>query len=212
MAVIRDDVSTGRRLYVQTKYGEPAVEFLKGIDAHWDKEQKMWWVSPTKRPQVEEALVASDRKQDEDEEAGKPVPGEDPHKVKILAKVKYKGRVYYARFLGDTKKGHAARLVTLDGTIDFWADLARPGQEAADGQAEVVKVYEPREVWDGRRYSGKTVLRYTTLGSLRDFVATQKADRAAGLPTCAACGKSGELVADLEDGMMKHPRCCDIEP
>lgn len=29
---------------------------------------------------------------------------------------------------------------------------------------------------------------------------------------CAECGKRGELVQDLEDGLMKHRRCCDIEP
>jgi hypothetical protein len=29
---------------------------------------------------------------------------------------------------------------------------------------------------------------------------------------CAECGKGGSLVSDLEDGLMKHRRCCDIEP
>ncbi len=29
---------------------------------------------------------------------------------------------------------------------------------------------------------------------------------------CAECGKSGALVADLEDGLFKHYRCCDIPP
>jgi len=33
-----------------------------------------------------------------------------------------------------------------------------------------------------------------------------------GRATCAECGRPGELVSDLEDGMMKHRRCCDIEP
>lgn len=29
---------------------------------------------------------------------------------------------------------------------------------------------------------------------------------------CAECGRPGYLVSDLEDGLMKHPKCCDIEP
>ena len=29
---------------------------------------------------------------------------------------------------------------------------------------------------------------------------------------CAECGRPGYLVADLEDGLMKHRQCCDIEP
>jgi hypothetical protein len=30
--------------------------------------------------------------------------------------------------------------------------------------------------------------------------------------TCAECGRGGPLVQDLEDGLMKHYRCCDIPP
>lgn len=29
---------------------------------------------------------------------------------------------------------------------------------------------------------------------------------------CAECGRPGRLVADLEDGLMKHYNCCDIPP
>ena len=29
---------------------------------------------------------------------------------------------------------------------------------------------------------------------------------------CADCGRSGALVRDLEDGLMKHYNCCDIAP
>lgn len=29
---------------------------------------------------------------------------------------------------------------------------------------------------------------------------------------CAECGRGGKLVADLEDGLLKHYRCCDIPP
>lgn len=33
-----------------------------------------------------------------------------------------------------------------------------------------------------------------------------------GSYVCADCGKPGKLVQDLEDGLMKHYRCCDIPP
>ena len=36
--------------------------------------------------------------------------------------------------------------------------------------------------------------------------------RASGGRVCAECGKGGALVADLEDGLLKHYRCCDIPP
>lgn len=29
---------------------------------------------------------------------------------------------------------------------------------------------------------------------------------------CAECGRGGHLVADLEDGLLKHYNCCDIPP
>ena len=29
---------------------------------------------------------------------------------------------------------------------------------------------------------------------------------------CAECGRRGQLVRDLEDGLWKHYRCCDIPP
>ena len=116
-------------------------------------------------------------------------------------------REYYAGAI--TKDGRCrppADLPDANGDyLDFfWADCS---------EVEQTKEYRPREVWDGRRYSGKTVLRYTTLGGIADFIAEQRQDRAAGLPQCAACGKTGDnLVQDLEDGLMKHPHCCDIEP
>jgi hypothetical protein len=40
---------------------------------------------------------------------------------------------------------------------------------------------------------------------------SQPVKRQAGR-TCAECGKAGHLVTDLEDGLLKHYRCCDIPP
>jgi hypothetical protein len=69
---------------------------------------------------------------------------------------------------------------------------------------EETKTYAPRE------YRGR--MEYTTLGGIARFVARERRNRDAGGAVCAECGKSGPLVRDLEDGQMKHERCCDIAP
>lgn len=33
-----------------------------------------------------------------------------------------------------------------------------------------------------------------------------------GRRVCADCGRSGKLVQDMEDGLYKHYRCCDMPP
>ena len=43
-------------------------------------------------------------------------------------------------------------------------------------------------------------------------IGSSNTGKSRGGAVCAECGKGGALVADLEDGMMKHRRCCDIEP
>lgn len=166
MAHVREDLCTGRRVYVQTAFGEPAVARLKEMGAKWDAEHKCWWLGAAKRDKVEELLVEADRKKEAGEEPER-LP-EDAHKVRLVAKVKYKGRTYFASYMGTTKRGEAAKLHTLpadDGSFrTFWADLS---------ECEVLKRYQPREVWDGRR-GGGTRTAYTTLGGLADFIRDQK--------------------------------------
>lgn len=228
----------GSRLYFR---GSPfaAKDQIKRIGGHFDFDQKCWWIGAAKRADAE-ALVAelngaspqfvgatatpvSDRAAesaglepgtpagivaDKLEDAGdtkkaaelrKPV--EDLSDCRVYAKVAYKGRTYYV--IAETKDQTRCRLATLqeDGPV-FWTDCAA---------CELVKRYHGREVWDGRRYSNRTVTKYTTLGSLRSFVAEQKRAEQAGVPQCAACGKRNEhLVHDLEDGLMKCRACCDM--
>lgn len=212
MAAIRTDLSTGRRIYVQTAYGEPAVGKLKSLGAKWDPECKCWWLGAAKRAALEELLVSADQAEDIAKDQGLPPEKEDPHQVRLAGKATYKGRTYYVRWVGETKRGHSARLVTLDQSLDFWAACARPGQPAGPEECQIVKIYQPREEWDGRRYSGQTRKVYTTLGSICDFIAKEDRNRKAGGEVCGECGKSGQLVRDLEDGILKHRHCCDIEP
>jgi hypothetical protein len=131
--------------------------------------------------------------------AEKPKAGDD---TRVVAKAKYKGRTYYCPFAGTTKSGERkARLVTLDGSIDFWATIGTGPDEA-----EILKTYQPRT----HTFRGHTETRYTTLGSIRAFIGRESANRQAGGAVCAECGTSGDLVEDLEDGLMKHYRCCDM--
>jgi hypothetical protein len=134
-----------------------------------------------------------------------PKAKQDPADIRLTGKGEYKGRAYYMG--SQTKDSSRVRLLTLPDAkgeyLDFWADVSA---------VKVIKTYAPRDVWDGRRYSGRTVKQYTTLGSIADFIAREQRNRKAGGAVCAACGKSGELVEDLEDGLQKHRACCDIPP
>ena len=40
------------------------------------------------------------------------------------------------------------------------------------------------------------------------YTGTRRSERGG----CAACGRGGPLVRDLEDGLLKHRSCCDMEP
>lgn len=165
---------------------------IKGMGGHWDVDRRSWWVGIAKQAEAER-LAASTPSASPDALR----PKQDPSDIRLTGKGKYKGRSY---FLGSrTRDGAKVRCLTLPDDkgdyLDFWAAIA---------EVTVEKTYSPRE------YRGRT--EYTTLGSIASFVAREKRTRADGGETCAECGKSGELVQDLEDGMMKHRRCCDIEP
>lgn len=189
MASIRQDLTTGKRLYVQTRYGEPVVDRLKALGAHWDAEQRCWWISARKRPQVEAILVESDQRVESGTEPEtKP---EDPHSIRLSGKGEYKGRTYY---LGArTRDGQQVRCLTLPDTdgkfLSFWAPVA---------EVTVTKHYTPREVWDGRRYSGRTRTEYTTLGSIADFIRRQK-DPATARGQCTECGSWGPVGEPCRD-------------
>jgi len=131
-----------------------------------------------------------------------PVVGqENPASIRLTGKGVYKGKTYY---LGNrTKDGQRVRCLTLPNAageyLDFWANVS---------EVEVTKEYQPREVRVGFR--GRTETRYTTLGSIADFIAKQRDAAQRGEQPCAACGKRGPLHHDLEDGLMKCLACCDI--
>lgn len=136
-------------------------------------------------------------------------PAEDLSGARVYAKVEYKGRTYYviARTMTQATIHQAAqplrvRLATLqeDGPV-FWADAAA---------CRLLKEYHGRDERGAYgKPTGRTV--YTTLGSLRSFVADQRAAEKAGVPQCPVCGKRNpNMVLDHETGMTCCRGCADM--
>lgn len=181
----------GARLYfVGDTY--PIKDRIKQLGGHWDGDRKAWWIGATKAEQAQSLVSSSVSSSGASSESKKSGVPEDS---KVVGKAEYKGRTYYVLWMGRCNSGaEKAHLTVLDGSIDFWADLSA---------CNIIKRYSPRE------YRGRT--EYTTLGGIRNFIERQREGERTG-NICAECGKAGELVQDLEDGMMKHRHCCDIEP
>jgi hypothetical protein len=216
----------------------PIKDRLRSLGAHWDGDRKQWWIGAAKRADAE-ALVASlsapvmtataasarlagsvgltadapagvvaDKLRDagRDAEADAAAkPAEDVSGCRVYAAVTYRGRRMYVIAEQRDPQTHQpvrCRLTTLDGAAPVWADCSA---------CELVRTYQGREKWDGRRYSGKTVTVYPTVESLREFRADRRRGERAGTPQCAACGKRSEgLVRDMEDGLPKCRACCDM--
>ncbi len=206
----------GARLYIvgNTYAVKDRLKSELGLTGkNFDSERKCWWVGLAKRADAEKLLAALNAPEPAAAPGNAPTqsaekPAEDPDTIKLIGKAVYKGRNYYVRWVGDTAHGHSAKLISLDGKVEFWAQCARMGDDC-DGSGEVavsVKHYEPRTSGYGR-YQRKE---HQTLGSIQRFIAKQKSAEASGQPACAACGKRGHLIEDNEDGLMKCRGCCDI--
>lgn len=152
---------------------------------NWDGDRRAWWVGLAKRAAAEKFVASLAA-------GGGVAVAEDPDKVRVVAKVKYKGRTYYARAVTDAGR---ARLTTLDMSVDFWADVVREGG-AADGSGSpgvILKRYEPREEKHYGRPTGR--MTYTTLGSIAAFIASKRREEEAvrsgdphgGRTNCRGC-------------------------
>lgn len=138
----------GRRVYIQTRYGDPCVPALKRLGAHWEPQTKRWWLTSAKKAEVEAAVAAS---------AGKPNEADAEREVTVVGKARYKGRNYYVRWVGQCKSGdYKARLCSLDGKIDFWAKAAQPHEYSVNGDGDVARItktyQEARSLDSIRRY------------------------------------------------------------
>jgi len=182
---------------------------IKALGGHWDPARRAWWVGTGKVAEAEKLisdLTAAPAATDKSESGD--VKKQLPDDTKIVAKVKYKGKTYYAIWVGETKSGeYKCRLTDLAGTLDFWVHCTRPGESANDDVAEVVKRYEPRTVSYG--YGRHERTEYQTLGGMRRFVDRLKNDPNSVRPSsdhvrcrhcnqwtlggddwCMACGKA----------------------
>lgn len=138
----------GRRVYIQTRYGDPCVPILKRMGAHWEPQTKRWWLTAAKTAEVEAAVAKT---------AGQPDEADAERKVTVVGKARYKGRTYYVRWVGQCQSGaYKARLCSLDGKIDFWATAARPHEFHVTGDGDVAQVtntyQEARSLDSIRRY------------------------------------------------------------
>jgi hypothetical protein len=185
----------GQRIYFRNA-PFAAKDAIKAIGSKWDGDQRSWWIGTSKKAEAEKLVAVLN-----DPNAA-PVQA-SPDSIRLSGKGEYKGRSYYVG--ARSQDGSRMRLYTLPDAagkyLEFWADSAA---------VRVTKEYRPREVWDGRRNSGKTQMVYTTLGGIAKFIADQRREEQAGTPECPACGKRTELIHDLEDGLMKCRGCCDM--
>lgn len=193
--------AVGQRVYFRSApFG--AKDRIKAIGGHWDGDERCWWIGRAKQAEAERlaaalaaAPAAAPKAEDLD---GRRVYcsvtyGErDRRRWYVIAESHAQGRCLICDLQGKGPKGQGPE----------WVEMAR---------CNLVKTYAPRE----RTWRGHTTTEYTTLGSLRRFVEGQRALEAVGAPVCAGCGRrahEADLVEDLEDCLLKHPRCCDIPP
>lgn len=156
--------------------------------ANFDRDARQWWCGAAKRAAAEAfvaALNATPLAPAAAPAAGGPALNkEDPDKVRVVAKVKYKGRTYFARWIGEGNGGLKAHLFNLDGS-NFWGLMNRPGESFPD-RGTVEKIYQPREV-RGRYGRGAGREEYQTLGAIARFIERQKNPETARVQ-CPECG------------------------
>jgi hypothetical protein len=206
--------TAGARLYAANApfHGK---DLLKRIGCHWDGDRRQWWIGKAKREELEAvvatlngalpeaasaaatvglrpdapACAVADKLREEghDDDADKvqiamemPAPAEDLSRCRVYAQVEYKGRRYYV--IAEARNVGRCRLTTLDGPLAFWADMA---------DCTVVRTYEGRAKWNGRRGSASAdVTVYQTLGELKSFRDRQARTQGTGRERvqCIECG------------------------
>jgi hypothetical protein len=175
-------IAEGRRIYLSGNTF-PIKEKIKAAGGHWDGDRKMWWVGSQARAEFE-AIAAS-------APTTEYVPAPLDHNSRVYGKARYKGRAYFVVTQGKNRM----RLTVLDASIDFWA---------RNEDCEWLKTYQPRSRFAG--YGRGNVEVYTTLGSLRDFIAESKAAE----KEIAAGQIPVGYARDLEDGGIKRISECDM--
>lgn len=139
----------GRRYYISGNT-YPIRSQLRAAGCNWDGGRKAWW---TGKKEVAERFAAT-----EVTKTGGDTPSDD---TRLKGRVRYKNRSYYV--IAESRDAKRLRLTTLDAKLCFWADSSA---------CEWLKRYSPREVRVG--YGRHTRTEYTTIGSMRRFIASRK--------------------------------------
>lgn len=134
----------GRRLYIVGN-SYPIKDQIKSAGGHWDADRKQWWIGSGKRSEIEAAITTQSTQASESQTRDA--------EVMVCGKAKYKGRSYYVRWSGVTKRGtYAFRLVTLDGKSDFWANGREFGPALIDEATWEKRYQESRSLSGIRAY------------------------------------------------------------
>ena len=100
-----------------------------------------------------------------------------------------------------TKLKSGAWGIRVEGTVRDGAVVPVRKKSGEVKNETVVKV-----LWTGNGIS------LCAISQMIAAASSSRSSRKYGGNVCAECGRGGPLVSDLEDGLMKHRRCCDIEP
>lgn len=158
----------------------PIKDCLKSIGCKWDGERKQWWIGTAKRNELQQCI----------DRGVKSLDTQDGSNVKVVGRATYKGKCYYvvAEGFSKTSGKRYCKLCFRDGTGEFWVNDF--------DQLEITKRYRSAR----------------TITSLQAYANDVREAQASG-NVCPECGRpmsDAQAHEDLEDGHLKHYRCCDI--
>lgn len=166
----------GRRFYLR---GDtyPHRQQISSAGANWDRDARCWWTgSRAKADAIVTAISGGGTAVGDGQPAGGGEQLSDDSAV--IGRARYKGREYLVVWMGQTRRGEAAKLAFLDGSSVFWAER---------GEIEVIKTYQPRQI-RGRSYP----MTFGRLQRLReDFADQRQAERDAD----QLVGEQGQYTA-----------------
>jgi hypothetical protein len=160
----------GKRVYVLGNTF-PIKSAIKDCGGHWDGDKKAWWIGAKKKEELQRVINGA-----------KP-EAQERRETTVMGKADYNGHSYYIAWMGMTKHGESARLVSLDEKLDFWKPVS---------EIRITKTYQRRE--SNNFYGRKQDLGYPTLSGIRNFIEKKRSEEKSGVQEetkrCWECGCS----------------------
>lgn len=189
--------ASGRRYYLRGNT-YPVRDALRAAGAHWDRDAQAWWVG--KRDVAEQLLARLSGASPSTPAAAESSPSVGASETvgantAVVGRARYKGREYLVLWVGETRRGRAAKLAFTDGSKVFWAD---------ESEVQITKTYQTRE-WRGRREP----MTFGRLTSLREEYSAQRAAER----DCGLVGETGAYVAQYSasrDNRLPNERIGDV--